>query len=641
MRPIRLKMEGFRAYGEPIDLDLSDVGGCTVTGPNSAGKSTLFDALLWALYGDTAEHSADSIVTLGYEAASVEAVFADSDGNTHTFSRRRKAGGQTAASYKGPAGSVSKATEVSAAAERLMGCDKEMWQMSCFARQGDLGRFSELAPAKRRGLLADMLIGRVFDGHTEEARQSLGEATAAENAAVAAEERLRAEAEQCDAAVETVMRATQNAKEADDRVEELRRSQNPVDHAALRRAEQAERDLAASKQTAVNARGQIVGLVKEVSEQADAKKAAEEALKTARERQGSAQSSAAALQARAKEAKKRLKSVVGALSKDGGKCPTCLGPLTPQKAVEIASSEQAIIKASDQASAQARQESAALASADRQCSSASSNHVRAEKMLAKAQQDLAVSEESAKRLEGPAATAPELRKIAQSGGATDAEVAAAERAARSAHQATGAAQQRVESALQAKTDLPGAEKAVAEARVKREACEVLDDSLRAAGMPHLLLSQRTKHIEAQINSVLARLRTSGDGRFLEMRLRMSHHTSNNPTLGIDVNCGGDGWLDYTQMSGGMRTRVDLAVRVALLRASGVQCRTLIIDEGTAMLDPPGVESLMDAVRELLAVGLIDSVYLITHDERLAGMLPANIAVTTSGGGTSTATITAA
>jgi exonuclease SbcC len=51
MRPLRLVFEGFGSYREETDVQLSDVDFFVLTGPTGAGKSTVIDALTFALYG--------------------------------------------------------------------------------------------------------------------------------------------------------------------------------------------------------------------------------------------------------------------------------------------------------------------------------------------------------------------------------------------------------------------------------------------------------------------------------------------------------------------------------------------------------------------------------------------------------------
>ena len=63
MRPLRLKMTGFGPYKETnvIDLDSLGRGGLyLITGDTGAGKTFIFDAITYALYGDMSGSGRDS-----------------------------------------------------------------------------------------------------------------------------------------------------------------------------------------------------------------------------------------------------------------------------------------------------------------------------------------------------------------------------------------------------------------------------------------------------------------------------------------------------------------------------------------------------------------------------------------------------
>src|SRR5437762_5066644 len=54
MRPVRLELKNFTAYRDPQILDFEDLDLFAITGPTGSGKSSLLDAMTYALYGKAA-----------------------------------------------------------------------------------------------------------------------------------------------------------------------------------------------------------------------------------------------------------------------------------------------------------------------------------------------------------------------------------------------------------------------------------------------------------------------------------------------------------------------------------------------------------------------------------------------------------
>ncbi len=53
MKPVKLKIEGFLSYKESTTIDFSDLGLFAITGATGAGKTSIVDAIVYALYGKT------------------------------------------------------------------------------------------------------------------------------------------------------------------------------------------------------------------------------------------------------------------------------------------------------------------------------------------------------------------------------------------------------------------------------------------------------------------------------------------------------------------------------------------------------------------------------------------------------------
>ncbi len=73
MRPIRLEMEGFATFRERTELDFGDLDLVAFVGATGAGKSTIIDAITFALYGSVARYDNANVVAPVIHQLSTEA----------------------------------------------------------------------------------------------------------------------------------------------------------------------------------------------------------------------------------------------------------------------------------------------------------------------------------------------------------------------------------------------------------------------------------------------------------------------------------------------------------------------------------------------------------------------------------------
>lgn len=168
MRPLRLTMSAFGPYKDKVELDLESFGTSGVyliTGDTGAGKTTIFDALTYALYGRASgeERSADMLrskyadpdtpteVTLEFSYG--DRVYTVS--RSPEYMRPKKHGEgmtrQTASvSLKCPDGCVlTKTGEVNDAIEEILGVDYDQFSQIAMIAQGDFRKLL-LASTKER-----------------------------------------------------------------------------------------------------------------------------------------------------------------------------------------------------------------------------------------------------------------------------------------------------------------------------------------------------------------------------------------------------------------------------------------------------------------------------------------------------------
>ena len=176
MRPLRLEMTAFGSYAEHTVVPFADLdrGLYLVTGDTGAGKTTIFDAIVFALYGkasgkDRSAEMMHSDLTEKSEDTVVELIFSQA-GRTCTVTRRihfpkkRKAAGgygdaEIQATLTGEGlDPVEGATRVSAACEALLGLNAEQFRKIVMLAQGEFRDFLKADSEKKTEIL-----GKLFD----------------------------------------------------------------------------------------------------------------------------------------------------------------------------------------------------------------------------------------------------------------------------------------------------------------------------------------------------------------------------------------------------------------------------------------------------------------------------------------------
>ena len=95
MIPLYLKLTNFMPYRN-AELNFSGIHIGCLTGDNGAGKSSILDAITWALWGRSRSKRDDELVHQGQTEMQVEFTFA-LGGNVYRVIRARKAGKKSGA----------------------------------------------------------------------------------------------------------------------------------------------------------------------------------------------------------------------------------------------------------------------------------------------------------------------------------------------------------------------------------------------------------------------------------------------------------------------------------------------------------------------------------------------------------------
>lgn len=176
MKPLTLELTAFGSYAEPttVPFDQLNNGLYLITGDTGAGKTTLFDAIVFALYGqasgsertpammhcDLVEKSVDTVVKLTFSQAGRRCTVT----RTIHFPRRRKGDGD----YGDPdiqalltgedLTPVEGASRVTAACEALLGLNAGQFRKIVMLAQGEFRDFLKADSEKKNEIL-----GKLFD----------------------------------------------------------------------------------------------------------------------------------------------------------------------------------------------------------------------------------------------------------------------------------------------------------------------------------------------------------------------------------------------------------------------------------------------------------------------------------------------
>jgi DNA repair protein SbcC/Rad50 len=274
VRPVRLELEGFTAFRERTVVDFADVDLFALTGPTGAGKSSVIDAMIFALYGTVPRFGDDRLVgavvsqgrtecrvrldfDVGAERWTAVRVVRQRDGRATTREARLERAGAVVAGN---------ATELDIEVAALLGLDAHQFMTCVVLPQGQFARFLQARPAERQTLLVRLLELGLYDAVREAAGQRAGRLEGERAGIVAHLEALVAATPEAAAAErERLCRLTAAQAEVEARLPEL--------EALARRAEDLDRTrLALVERVTLLGRVRVPEGVGELAEQAEAER---------------------------------------------------------------------------------------------------------------------------------------------------------------------------------------------------------------------------------------------------------------------------------------------------------------------------------------------------------------------------------
>jgi exonuclease SbcC len=179
MRPLRLTVEGFTCFKDrqgPIDFAHLDL--FAISGPTGAGKSSILDAMIFALYGKVPRMGGKGLtelISLGRDRMAVVLDFRVGQ-DTYRVARRTRRRGATDAQLEqlvdGDERPVAEGVrQVEEHMLRLIGLRYDAFTQAVVLPQGEFQRFLKSQPRERREILRDLLRLQVYERMRELARK--------------------------------------------------------------------------------------------------------------------------------------------------------------------------------------------------------------------------------------------------------------------------------------------------------------------------------------------------------------------------------------------------------------------------------------------------------------------------------------
>lgn len=169
MRPTRIEIEGFTCFREKVVVDFENVELFALSGRTGSGKTSILDAMIFALYGKVPRlsQSVRELVTTGLARARIQLDFRIGN-DAYRVGRvlRRTGGNEALLEQVNPDGSVVGMTDQVRATERevarVLGLSYEAFVRSIVLPQGEFSKFMRGTTAERQRILERLLRHHVY-----------------------------------------------------------------------------------------------------------------------------------------------------------------------------------------------------------------------------------------------------------------------------------------------------------------------------------------------------------------------------------------------------------------------------------------------------------------------------------------------
>jgi len=672
MIPLQLRIAGFLSYHDPVELDFTTFDLACISGQNGAGKSSLLDAITWALFGESRAKDKDALVNLQSKAAEVALTFSY-ENNIYRVQRTLPRGKTTVLEFQIKSGDEWKpltertTRDTQARIEQTLRLDYETFVNAAFFLQGKADQFTQQNAGKRKDVLSNILgleVWEIYKARTVEKRRGLEEEVIGIDHSIAdidseldEEEPRKQRLKELEADLKRLSEARKTQESA---LENLRKINASLDQQLAADKAKLEEEIRGLKEQDRVTSEQLSVISELMAQVESAKKSldeAEEKLKTRNELEANRntrreeyiklKAENESLKTQMDELKEHIDQLEAA---EGATCPLCGQALSEEhrqstlKQLQDEGKEKGdrfrVNKSSiDELAKQISDVEAQIAKVE----NAERERLRQSNLVTQLTERIEAGNVSIKNWETVGAKRlKEVEKIladkkyAVEEQKPSVNLDEAERALRDLQEQVNRLNQEVGAARQKVSVLDELRKHKAGLSSAREALalqiahhKTLERAFGKDGVPALLIEQALPEIESKANELLDRL---SDGqmsiRFVtQAEYKDKKRDDLKETLDIQISDAA-GMRDYEMYSGGEAFRVNFAIRLALsevlAQRKGARLQTLVIDEGFGSQDVQGRQRLIEAIN--MVKGDFAKILVITHLDELKDAFPTRIEV---------------